>query len=285
MEDYNLILSISGKNHLKIRKNQVCSLVLRFLASAVHILPLAWADFGHGVHILPLAWADCGLSRAKFSSLGWCVSSREAVLVWSCLMFRMLSGSSNRWVVVRLVRSSSDVRNSCVSGGRMAWVCKLLAQRNEFCGRGVITTSIRQSYYAFVNRHERLPHSSWILIVEWLYNVHASVGVVKECYLVDPASSHMLVSKIKPCMFVAVKKLVVGPWVGSTGPPRGVHRSARPFCRRCAPGLNWPGRASGAVTLKKLECSKQAYALDTLAWDNIIGFRSYSVGLRDRSND
>ncbi|KAK0594415.1 hypothetical protein LWI29_003816 [Acer saccharum] len=88
--------------------------------------------------------------------------------------------------------------------------------------------------------------------------------------LVDPASSHMLVSKIKPCMF---KKLVVGPWVGSTGPPRGVHRSARPFCRRCAPGLNWPGRASGAVTLKKLECSKQAYALDTLAWDNIIGFR------------
>ena len=27
------------------------------------------------------------------------------------------------------------------------------------------------------------------------------VGYVKEeCYLVDPASSHMLVSKIKPCM-------------------------------------------------------------------------------------
>ncbi|KAI5381427.1 hypothetical protein KIW84_UN0742 [Lathyrus oleraceus] len=47
---------------------------------------------------------------------------------------------------------------------------------------------------------------------------------------------------------------------------------ARPFCRRCAPGLNWPGRASGAVTLKKLECSKQAYALDTLAWDNTTGF-------------
>ncbi|KAK9951748.1 hypothetical protein M0R45_007184 [Rubus argutus] len=98
-------------------------------------------------------------------------------------------------------------------------------------------------------------------------NVSAST---KECYLVDPASSHMLVSKIKPCMF---KKLVVGPWVGSTGPPFGVHRSARPFYRRYAPGLNWPGRASGAVTLKKLECSKQAYALDTLAWDNIIGFR------------
>ncbi|THF97694.1 hypothetical protein TEA_006787 [Camellia sinensis var. sinensis] len=63
----------------------------------------------------------------------------------------------------------------------------------------------------------------------------------------------------------------------------GVHRSSRPFCRRCALGLNWPGRASCAITLKKLECSKQAYALDTLAWDNIIGFRSYYVGLRDRN--
>lgn len=59
---------------------------------------------------------------------------------------------------------------------------------------------------------------------------------------------------------VAVKKLVVGPWVGSAGPPHGEHRLARPYCRRCAPGLNWPGRSSGAVTLKKLECSKQAYA-------------------------
>ena len=26
------------------------------------------------------------------------------------------------------------------------------------------------------------------------------LGVYEECYLVDPASSHMLVSKIKPCM-------------------------------------------------------------------------------------
>ncbi|KAL2224423.1 UNVERIFIED_CONTAM: hypothetical protein Sindi_3106700 [Sesamum indicum] len=109
---------------------------------------------------------------------------------------------------------------------------------------------------------------------------HAGGGVGEECYLVDPASSHMLVSKIKPCMF---KKLVVGPWVGAGRSASGVHRSSRPFCRRCAPGLNWPGRASGAVTLKKLECSKQAYALYTLAWDNIIGFRSYYVGLRDRT--
>ncbi len=29
---------------------------------------------------------------------------------------------------------------------------------------------------------------------------HSGFGVDEECYLVDPASSHMLVSKIKPCM-------------------------------------------------------------------------------------
>ncbi|KAL2246470.1 UNVERIFIED_CONTAM: hypothetical protein Sindi_2915200 [Sesamum indicum] len=196
---------------------------------------------------------------------------------------------------------------------------------------------------------------------------HAGGGVGEECYLVDPASSHMLVSKIKPCMWmhlldkrstrappvaamihdnstdrtalvpathhsnfcpinfrwvrfrrgslrngyhiqgrqqarklpnpdtgrihwraslVPAAAVIPAPiawtlgWAGRSA--SGVHRSSRPFCRRCAPGLNWPGRASGAVTLKKLECSKQAYALYTLAWDNIIGFRSYYVGLRDR---
>ncbi|KAK7299729.1 hypothetical protein VNO77_45345 [Canavalia gladiata] len=154
--------------------------------------------------------------------------------------------------------------------------------------------------------------------------------VIDGCYLVDPASSHMLVSKIKPCMcnnsrantcnkprllegmhlldkrstqalpvalmihdnssdrtalvpamhhsnFCPInfrcKKLVVGPWVGSIGSASGVHIGCLvPSARRCAPGLNWPGRASCAVTLKKLECSKQAYALDTLAWDNTTGF-------------
>lgn len=34
------------------------------------------------------------------------------------------------------------------------------------------------------------------------YMSHCSYGAAskEECYLVDPASSHMLVSKIKPCM-------------------------------------------------------------------------------------
>jgi hypothetical protein len=35
---------------------------------------------------------------------------------------------------------------------------------------------------------------------------------------------------------------------------------------------------SGSFTLKKLECSKQAYALNRLAWNNRIGLRYYFVG-------
>ena len=38
-------------------------------------------------------------------------------------------------------------------------------------------------------------------------------------------------------------------------------------------------------TLKKLECSKQALRLNTLAWSNGIGLWSYFVGFFDRSND
>ncbi|KAK8999976.1 hypothetical protein V6N11_082114 [Hibiscus sabdariffa] len=70
-------------------------------------------------------------------------------------------------------------------------------------------------------------------------------------------------------------------WGGSAGPPHGEHRSARPYCRRCAPSLNWPGRSSGAVTLKKLECSKQAYA--SFAKDVFIN-QERKLGARRRSN-
>ncbi|KAL1329939.1 hypothetical protein AAHE18_12G077500 [Arachis hypogaea] len=138
------------------------------------------------------------------------------------------------------------------------------------------------------------------------------MGVGDGCYLVDPASSHMLVSKIKPCMCNyslfdgtyysdnrsnsrantcnkprllegmhlldkrSTQALPVALMIHDNSSDRtalvpathhsnfcpinfrcwtlgwadrsavGVHRSARPFCQRCAPGLNWPGRASGA---------------------------------------
>ncbi|PPR86688.1 hypothetical protein GOBAR_AA34002 [Gossypium barbadense] len=61
-----------------------------------------------------------------------------------------------------------------------------------------------------------------------------------------------------PILTRGVKKLVVGLRGGSAGPSLGEHRSARPYYRRCARGLNWPGRSSSAVTLKKLECSKDS---------------------------
>ncbi|KAK7323187.1 hypothetical protein VNO77_26651 [Canavalia gladiata] len=59
-------------------------------------------------------------------------------------------------------------------------------------------------------------HFTFAFVHSYCDNACTMSLVIDGCYLVDPASSHMLVSKIKPCMF---KKLVVGPWVGSIGPP------------------------------------------------------------------
>ena len=59
--------------------------------------------------------------------------------------------------------------------------------------------------------------------------------------------------------------------MGSVGPPFGVHWRRLSCCRGRAPGLNCLGPGVGNVTLSKIECSKQAYALNTLAWNNTIG--------------
>ena len=39
-----------------------------------------------------------------------------------------------------------------------------------------------------------------LTVTEREHRSHAASDVFEECYLVDPGSSHMLVSKIKPCM-------------------------------------------------------------------------------------
>jgi hypothetical protein len=44
-----------------------------------------------------------------------------------------------------------------------------------------------------------------------------------------------------------------------------------PCCRGRALGLHCLGPGIGDVTLSKLECSKQAYALNIIAWDNTTG--------------
>ena len=79
---------------------------------------------------------------------------------------------------------------------------------------------------------------------------------------------------------VAVKKLVVELRGARVGPlARWVHAPALcalafrrpPVAGDGAPGLCCPGPGVSEVTLSKLECSKQASALNTLAWNNMIG--------------
>ena len=79
---------------------------------------------------------------------------------------------------------------------------------------------------------------------------------------------------------VAVKKLVVGFLVRCAWPA-----SLECECR-CASAillenvstLHWAGSRSRSFTLKKLECLKQACAMNTLAWNNNLGLRFYFVG-------
>ncbi len=60
--------------------------------------------------------------------------------------------------------------------------------------------------------------------------------------------------------FVAVKKLVVEPWAWLAGPPHRVYWSGRAFPSGEPHALRWACRGTGTFTLKKLECSKQAFA-------------------------
>uniref|UniRef100_A0A7N2N7C3 Uncharacterized protein n=1 Tax=Quercus lobata TaxID=97700 RepID=A0A7N2N7C3_QUELO len=59
---------------------------------------------------------------------------------------------------------------------------------------------------------------------------------------------------------VAVKKLVVEPWAWLAGPPHRVYWSGRAFPSGEPHALHWACRGTRTFTLKKLECSKQAFA-------------------------
>ncbi len=80
---------------------------------------------------------------------------------------------------------------------------------------------------------------------------------------------------------VAVKKLVVGFLVYCTCPAMftcvsdGVRLPSFQKSILLLIGLEL---RSGSFTLKKLECSKQAIAVNTLAWNNNLGLRFYFVG-------
>ncbi len=59
--------------------------------------------------------------------------------------------------------------------------------------------------------------------------------------------------------------------MGTAGLPLGMYWRGPPCCRGRSPGLNCSGIGVDDVTLSKLECSKQAYALNMIAWDNTTG--------------
>ncbi len=80
---------------------------------------------------------------------------------------------------------------------------------------------------------------------------------------------------------VAVKTLVVGflvwraqPWTNRFGVLAHFDHPSRETSELFTESWARPR----SFTLKKLECSKQAYAVNTLAWNNEIGLWSYFVG-------
>ena len=77
---------------------------------------------------------------------------------------------------------------------------------------------------------------------------------------------------------VAVKKLVVG-FLPGTGGPHYVRVSVVALASSCYWRSCLIARRRGKTfTLRKLECSRQAIALNILAWNNKIGPGSHFVG-------
>jgi hypothetical protein len=80
---------------------------------------------------------------------------------------------------------------------------------------------------------------------------------------------------------VAVKKLVVGFLCCCDGavPMVCAFRLQRRILPRTALAFICWGSGTGSFTLRKIECSKQAFALNMLAWNNNIGLWFYFVGI------
>ena len=80
---------------------------------------------------------------------------------------------------------------------------------------------------------------------------------------------------------VAVKKLVVGflAWCAPVRCGYVVCAVVRlPSFWLAFGALHWVAGADRSFTLKKLECLKQACAMNTLAWNNNLGLWFYFVG-------
>ena len=82
-------------------------------------------------------------------------------------------------------------------------------------------------------------------------------------YTVEPEewpAAAVIPAPIAYIKVVAFKKLVVEPWAWLAGPPHRVHWSGRAFPSGEPHALHWVCWGTRTFTLKKLECSKQAYA-------------------------
>ena len=83
---------------------------------------------------------------------------------------------------------------------------------------------------------------------------------------------------------VAVKKLVVGFLAGATG--RRLTACALELSlailEENVSGIKLSGLGSSSFTVKKLECLKQAFAMNTLAWNNKIGLWSILLVCRPK---
>src|SRR5436190_24264902 len=78
--------------------------------------------------------------------------------------------------------------------------------------------------------------------------------------LVERPAAAVIPAPIAYIKVVAVKKLVVEPWAWLAGPPHRVYWSGRAFPSGEPHALHWACWGTRTFTLKKLECSKQAFA-------------------------
>ncbi len=77
---------------------------------------------------------------------------------------------------------------------------------------------------------------------------------------------------------VAVKKLVVGFWGIAPGPPQGEHRVGSPSSRRRRVSFTGCANRIRDFYFEKIRVFKAGLRLNTLAWNNGIGFWFYLVG-------
>ncbi len=86
---------------------------------------------------------------------------------------------------------------------------------------------------------------------------------------------------------VAVKTLVVEPRAAGvlSATVSFVQPPSCPTFGRAGPAISLVGNGLRTFTVRKLECSKQASAVNTLAWNNGRGHESCFVGFEDSCND